>query len=184
VGKVDGKPGINTAAALFAFQTVNEIAADGIFGPETDRALFSDEAKRKPVSMERAATTVQDLRKQGSTEIAAADNIDTTRQVIGGASIAATPWVRAAAGHRDLRLAQARAGVPRRPARSGFVAIVILGLGGMVVPRAPGVPHPRRPRRGRAPWRHRRPAAAQRGSLLHPERGMTTTIKLISCSPP
>lgn len=86
VGKVDGAWGDNCVTATFKFQLVNGISADGVYGTETQRTLFADDAKRSPVSTIRASTTVEDLRAQGSTEIKVADAVNNT----GKGTLAAT----------------------------------------------------------------------------------------------
>lgn len=65
VGKVDGKWGTNTTAAISALQTVAGIADDGHWGPQTRAALFDDKNAFKP-DPARASTTAADLRAQGS----------------------------------------------------------------------------------------------------------------------
>lgn len=93
VGKVDGSWGDNCVTAIFKFQLVNDLEVNGnwgVYGPITERALFSDDAKTAPVAPARAATTVQDLREQGSTEIKAADNVQNTGRTIAVGAAATT----------------------------------------------------------------------------------------------
>lgn len=76
VGEVDGRLGRKTIGALTQFQTVNGLAVDGIYGPQTRAALAAPEAKPAPVSLERMATTAADLRRQGSGTIRLADRVN------------------------------------------------------------------------------------------------------------
>ncbi|MDR7037410.1 GH24 family phage-related lysozyme (muramidase)/peptidoglycan hydrolase-like protein with peptidoglycan-binding domain [Methylobacterium sp. BE186] len=66
VGKVDGKWGIRTEAAIKALQLQAGISTDGHWGPQTRAALFDDANAFKP-DPARAKTTAADLRAQGST---------------------------------------------------------------------------------------------------------------------
>ena len=47
-GAIDGKPGPKTTAAVKAFQRAHGLAADGIVGPRTERALQAAEARDEP----------------------------------------------------------------------------------------------------------------------------------------
>lgn len=47
-GEIDGQFGPGTREAVIAFQKLNGLDADGLAGEETQRVLYSDEAKRYP----------------------------------------------------------------------------------------------------------------------------------------
>lgn len=85
VGKVDGRWGTNTTAAISALQAVAGITVTGELTPETRLALNSDK-NRNPISAARASTTVADLREQGSTTIAKADQVGKAAFGVGGCS--------------------------------------------------------------------------------------------------
>jgi N-acetylmuramidase/Putative peptidoglycan binding domain len=79
VGKVDGRWGPATVAAITALQAQArarhpELAVDGHWGPATKAAL-ADDANRRVVPEARANTTLRDLREQGSSTIRAADGV-------------------------------------------------------------------------------------------------------------
>lgn len=47
-GRIDGRFGANTTAAIYAFQQIHGLTADGIAGAETQKKLFSSSAKINP----------------------------------------------------------------------------------------------------------------------------------------
>lgn len=93
VGKVDGVWGGRTAGALAAFQHDHGLTVDGIYGPRTKAALETA-VPRKP-SPVRAAATVDDVRRQGSSTIAAADRVTWGSKLLGlgSAAVAAGTFV-------------------------------------------------------------------------------------------
>lgn len=71
LGRVDGHFGDRTRAAVVAFQSHNNLAADGVVGPMTWTALQVD-----PEPMPTRDVTMKDLRAAGSTTIDRADKQD------------------------------------------------------------------------------------------------------------
>ncbi|HQS09488.1 MAG TPA: M15 family metallopeptidase [Xanthobacteraceae bacterium] len=71
VGMVDGDWGTRTTGAISAFQSFQGLPVTGTYDAATRAALAT--AQPRPVSPERAATTVSDLRERGSSTIKAAD---------------------------------------------------------------------------------------------------------------
>lgn len=72
VGGIDGDFGTLTRAAVLAFQADNNIPTTGVVDGATWAAL--DQAKPRPLSSDRVATTADDLREKGSETVKAADN--------------------------------------------------------------------------------------------------------------
>lgn len=58
-GKVDGQFGGNTLEAVWAFQEVNGLKADGVIGPATKRALVSPRTYKSPSYTHKHATRVE-----------------------------------------------------------------------------------------------------------------------------
>jgi hypothetical protein len=87
VGKPDGKWGINTTAAMSAYQTNEGLVVTGHFDDES-RAAFNT-AEAKPIAQERLDTTAEDLRPNSRT-IQAADKLGvaaTIKRWTGGALV-------------------------------------------------------------------------------------------------
>jgi N-acetyl-anhydromuramyl-L-alanine amidase AmpD len=72
VGAVDGIWGSRTTGGVAAFQAWQGIAVTGKLDEATRSRLSDPDLAPRPVSPERAATTVEDLRERGSTTIKAA----------------------------------------------------------------------------------------------------------------
>lgn len=89
VGNPDGKMGKMTRGAIGAFQTDRGLPFTGEFDEATRREL-AKEPTRPAVSAERAATTEEDLREEGSRTIAAADGASTSAKlgIVGGGTAA------------------------------------------------------------------------------------------------
>ncbi|MFG1318018.1 peptidoglycan-binding protein [Xanthobacter autotrophicus] len=73
VGFVDGKWGSSTTGGVSAFQAWQGLPVTGTYDDATRVRLADPSLKPRPVSPERAATTVEDLRERGSTTVKAAD---------------------------------------------------------------------------------------------------------------
>ena len=74
VGRIDGIWGPRTVAALSAFQHHEGLPVSGHFDAATHQALLMVMVRR-PVSIERQAATINDLRRAGSETIKQADNL-------------------------------------------------------------------------------------------------------------
>lgn len=72
-GSIDGETGALTRSAVRDFQDANGLPVTGVLDQKTLALLYRPDAKPRPVSAARAALTVDDLRKDGSKVVAAAD---------------------------------------------------------------------------------------------------------------
>jgi lysozyme family protein len=90
LGAIDGKIGALTRSAIRDFQDANDEPVTGNLDQRTYDLLMSDGALKRPVSAEREALTVTDLKDKGSTIVVAADkikaNITTAGAALAGAS--------------------------------------------------------------------------------------------------
>lgn len=88
-GQPDGRWGDKTATALWAFQKHEGLPTTGHYDETTKAAL--NEAQPRPVPPDRQDANLDDLRKDGSTTIAMADNAETLGKgkLIAGGTIAA-----------------------------------------------------------------------------------------------
>jgi len=77
LGAIDGVFGSLTRNAVLAFQAENDLKTDGIVGPLTAAALFSDKAKPFYISQARKAATSADLRAAGSATMQSASTMQT-----------------------------------------------------------------------------------------------------------
>jgi hypothetical protein len=79
VGVPDGKWGRRTIGAIAAFQAIEQLPVNAgltpMLDPATRARLWSDQAKRAPISEERARVTADDLRRAGSSTVRRADKI-------------------------------------------------------------------------------------------------------------
>lgn len=90
LGSVDGFVGPLTRSAIRDFQDANSLAINGKLDDRTYSALLSDTAVARPVSNERAALTVADLKKSGSEVVSATEGIKESVTTATGAVAAAT----------------------------------------------------------------------------------------------
>jgi putative chitinase len=90
LGAIDGKIGALTRSAIRDFQDSMSEPVTGNLDQRTYNILMSDGALKRPVSAEREALTVSDLKDKGSTIVVAADkikaNITTAGAALAGAS--------------------------------------------------------------------------------------------------
>ena len=98
-GKVDGTFGPHTRDAVLAFQAANGLVADGICGPDTWAALMHLPKR------EQRDVTEEDLRKEGSTTIKAADNLE--KLALGGGIVGVLGTVQETVTGATSTLAQA-----------------------------------------------------------------------------
>ena len=73
LGSIDGRIGPLTRSAIRDFQDANDLPITGDLDLRTKERLFGSDARPRPVSKERASLTVEDLRKEGSRVVEAAD---------------------------------------------------------------------------------------------------------------
>jgi hypothetical protein len=81
VGAVDGRWGSKTRAAILAFRADNGLPLDTVIDDKLLAALLR--AEPRTVGMERATTTVQDLRDKGAEDVKAADGVTTVGGLAG-----------------------------------------------------------------------------------------------------
>lgn len=130
VGKVDGLWGVNTTAAIAAFQATAGLPVTGGWDAGTRTALYAAGAPSKPISEDRARTTSGDLVAQGSSTVIAAKEASWGAKALGIVSallavlsFAAENWDQA----RDLA-AQFAPFMSWLPAWAGWVPIVLASL--------------------------------------------------------
>lgn len=88
-GGVDGVTGPLTRSAIRDFQDAAELPVTGVLDYATKRALFAENAPRRPVSKERATITAQDLAEKGSEVVGG--TLEAKRGIMGaGLATAAT----------------------------------------------------------------------------------------------
>ena len=127
----DGLYGPRTRSAVQDFETENGLSVTGELSPEVFSVLMSDDAKVWPVPGE-AAHGVAGLRKNGDTEIKAADN-DKTAAIVLGAGSAATAAQQS--GALDMLVQTGKDATLLTTAVNSLVGVVKLGLA-VVVPAA------------------------------------------------
>lgn len=105
VGKVDGEWGPLTQGALATFQSDNKLPITGVYDEATRLAMAAASPKR--IDTPRAATTVEDLREQGSKTIKETDVVKAGAGVVGFGGLvtmatdAVTEWFGVAWGYLD-----------------------------------------------------------------------------------
>ena len=105
VGEPDGKWGSRTTGAVAAFQRHEMLPVTGHYDAATAAAL--EAATARPVSPDRAAATVDDLRDAGSNTIEHTDKLDTLATVKTGTGVVVTAGgVADATGTLDMDKAQ------------------------------------------------------------------------------
>lgn len=87
VGLMDGRWGALTTGAIASLQAQAGIPVNGKYDEATAEAMRSDR-NRRPISPERAAITVSDLRAEGSKTIKAADRVSIGSYLLSGLSAA------------------------------------------------------------------------------------------------
>ena len=90
LGGVDGDFGDATEQALELFQKTNGLQKDGIYGPNTRKALWSEDAIKRPLDEKRATAMPEDLKELGSTEIKNAEAVQGAGLLLGGGTVAKT----------------------------------------------------------------------------------------------
>ena len=133
VGKIDGRWGSKTAAAILAFRHDNGLPTVALIDGELAEALLK--ASPRQVSVERGTATLDDLRAEGAKDVEKADKIDLTSKVLigGGVIGAAQKAADAAEQYSQIAGKFSEALAPFVDVISDNFFLIAIGVGGYVI---------------------------------------------------